>query len=207
MTIVTEVGVRKRARNQVASPSGVKSGGRKSTKGLTDNVVTLGGNGQVASADVVVPIADIAGWVVDARRLAGVRVVYPVLVDIARDLSYRMRTRHGGLGAAGEIRWVTTEELLGLLKPTELKESTRSLWTRVLAPLQTLCLQHSLPDLSAIIIMKTRAKVDTGDLLRPGDSWWDVYIRAGLCQKIDIPFWFNKFRLARDYAWPAELPF
>ena len=102
---------------------------------------------------------------------------------------------------------MTTEDLISLLKHTELKESPRSVWVQILAPLQAQCVQHTLPDLSALIILKPRARVDTGMLLKPADAWWNVYIKAGLCKPADIPFWFGKFRAARDYQWSNVSPF
>ena len=74
-------------------------------------------------------------------------------------------------------------------------------------PLQTACLEHSLPDLSALIIQKPKARSDFGNLLRPSDGWWDLYVTRGETTVGDVAFWFKHFQAARDYsAWP-ETPF
>jgi hypothetical protein len=61
-----------------------------------------------------------------------------------------------------------------------------------------------MPDLSALIIQKPKARSDFGNLLRPSDGWWEVYVVRGEATVGDVKFWFERFKAARDYdAWPV----
>ena len=58
------------------------------------------------------------------------------------------------------------------------KETPRTIATKLLKPLQAACLEHNLPDLSALVIQKPKARSDFGNLLRPADGWWEPYVDA-----------------------------
>ena len=78
---------------------------------------------------------------------------------------------------------------------------------KLLKPLQTVCLENNLPDLSALVIQKPKARSDFGNLLRPSDGWWEPYVTRGEATVGDVPFWFKHYQTARDYPeWP-ETPF
>ena len=64
-----------------------------------------------------------------------------------------------------------------------------------------------MPDLSALIIQKPKARSDFGNLIRPSDGWWEPYVARGETTVGDVSFWFARFKAARDYPdWP-EAPF
>ena len=132
--------------------------------------------------------------------LDNARAAYPILVRLARDLSE----------AAVEKRstgWVSYDDFCAKCKDVGIKETPRTIATKLLKPLQAACLEHNMPDLSALIIQKPKARSDFGNLLRPADGWWEIYVAKGETTVGDVAFWFNKFRSARDYDnWP-EAPF
>ena len=88
-----------------------------------------------------------------------------------------------------------------------MKETPRTIATKLLKPLQAACLEKSMPDLSALIIQKPKARSDFGNLLRPSDGWWEIYVARDETTVGDVAFWFKHFQAARDYLdWP-EAPF
>jgi len=132
--------------------------------------------------------------------LESVRAAYPILVQLARDLSQAARDRRAAV-------WVSYDDFCQRCKDVGVKETPRTIATKLLKPLQALCLEHSLPDLSALIIQKPKARSDFGNLLRPSDGWWEVYVTRGDAAAGDVQFWFKQFQAARDYPdWP-EAPF
>ena len=128
------------------------------------------------------------------------RAVYPILVTLAKELAEAASERR-------MVRWVSYDDFCQLCKDVGVKETPRTIATKLLKPLQAACLENSMPDLSAIIIQKPKARSDFGDLLRPADGWWEAYVTRGETKVGDISFWFERFKAARDYtAWP-ETPF
>lgn len=128
------------------------------------------------------------------------RAVYPILVQVARDLALANQEGRSGY-------WVTYEDFCQRCKEVGVKETPRTVSAKLLKPIQALCLEHEKPDLSALIIQKPRARADAGDLLRPSDGWWETYVERGDAAVGDVRFWFIQFRAARDYEeWP-ESPF
>jgi hypothetical protein len=132
--------------------------------------------------------------------LDSVRAVYPILVQLARDLAQANRDRRTAV-------WVSYDDFCQRCKEVGVKETPRTIATKLLKPLQAACLEHNLPDLSALIIQKPKARSDFGNLIRPADGWWDAYVTRGEAAVGDVQFWFRCFQAARDYAeWP-EAPF
>ena len=132
--------------------------------------------------------------------LDSVRAVYPLLVQIARDLAQANRDRRTAV-------WVSYDDFCQRCKDVGVKETPRTIATKILKPLQAACLEHSLPDLSALVIQKPKARSDFGNLLRPADAWWEPYVTRGEAAVGDVQFWYRSFQAARDYAeWP-EAPF
>ena len=133
--------------------------------------------------------------------LDNARAAYPIMVQCAKDLALAARERRNS-------EWVTYDDLCTRCKEVGIKETPRTVVTKLLKPLQAACIEHNLPDLSALIIQKPRARSDFGNLLRPSDSWWEAYVERGDVEAAgDVPFWFDKYRTARDYEeWP-EAPF
>ncbi len=132
--------------------------------------------------------------------LDNARAAYPVLVQIARDLAQAARDRR-------TVSWISYDDFCIRCKDVGVKETPRTVAAKLLKPLQAVCLEHQLPDLSAIIIQKPRARSDFGNLLRPADNWWDLYVTRGEAAVGDVNFWFDRFKAARDFAdWP-EAPF
>ena len=128
------------------------------------------------------------------------RLAYPLMVQIARDLAQLVKDRRPAI-------WVSYDDFCNRCRDVGLKETPRTIVSRVLKPLQAACLQHSHPDLSALIIQKPKARSDFGHLLRPSDGWWDPYVESGQTTAGDVDFWFIRFREARDFEnWP-ETPF
>ena len=135
-----------------------------------------------------------------AVSLDNARAAYPILVQLAQELSRAVRERRNS-------EWVTYDDLCGRCRDVGIKETPRTVATKLLKPLQTACLEHNLPDLSALIIQKPKARSDFGNLLRPSDSWWEVYVERGEATVGDVPFWFTHYKAARDFEeWP-EAPF
>ncbi|HEX8203629.1 MAG TPA: hypothetical protein VF590_24345 [Isosphaeraceae bacterium] len=123
-----------------------------------------------------------------------------MLVGLARDLSQAVRDRRPPI-------WVTYDDLCQRCKDVGIKETPRTIASKLLKPLQAACLEHNMPDLTALIIQKPKARSDFGNLLRPADSWWEPYVTRGEAAVGDVSFWFNRFKGARDYPdWP-EAPF
>ncbi len=132
--------------------------------------------------------------------LDNARAAYPILVQIAKDLSSAARERRAAI-------WVSYDDFCQKCKDVGIKETPRTIAAKLLKPLQAVCLEHSLPDLSALIIQKPKARSDFGNLLRPVDAWWEIYVTKGEAAMADVAFWFNQFKTARDYEnWP-EAPF
>lgn len=128
------------------------------------------------------------------------RTVYPILVQIAQDLAQAVRDRRTAV-------WISYDDFCQRCKEVGVKETPRTIATKLLKPLQAVCLENSLPDLSALVIQKPKARSDFGNLLRPSDGWWEVYVTRGEATVGDVPFWFKQYQAARDYPeWP-ESPF
>lgn len=132
--------------------------------------------------------------------LESARVVYPILVGIARELAESARERR-------PPRWVSYDDFCQRCKDVGIKETPRTIASRLLRPLQAACLEKNLPDLSSLIIQKPKSRSDFGNLLRPSDGWWEPYAERGEATVGDVVFWFRCFQTARDYdEWP-ETPF
>jgi len=131
--------------------------------------------------------------------LDNARAAYPILVRFARDLSHAVRERR-------TVVWISYDDFCQSCKEVGIKETPRTIAAKLLKPLQAVCLEHNLPDLSSIVIQKPKARSDFGNLLRPSDAWWDPYVARGESAVGDVKFWFDQFKLARDYEWP-EAPF
>ena len=132
--------------------------------------------------------------------LDSARAVYPLLVRLAHDLAQAARERRTPV-------WISYDDLCQRCKDVGVKETPRTISAKLLKPLQALCLQHQMPDLSALIIQKPKARSDFGNLLRPSDGWWEIYVERGETTVGDVVFWFKHYQTARDYAdWP-EAPF
>lgn len=132
--------------------------------------------------------------------LENAKAVYPILVSIAQELSLAARERQ-------TARWVSYDDFCQRCKEVGVKETPRTIATKLLKPLQAACLEKNLPDLSALIIQKPKARSDFGNLLRPADAWWEAYVTRGDTTVGDVVFWFKQFQAARDYPeWP-ETPF
>ncbi|WP_435010058.1 hypothetical protein P12x_001278 [Tundrisphaera lichenicola] len=133
--------------------------------------------------------------------LENARAVYPIMIQLAQDLSQAAKERR-------PVVWVSYDDLCVRCKEVGVKETPRTIATKLLKPLQALCLEKSLPDLSALIIQKPKPRSDFGNLLRPVDGWWEPYVARNMATVGDVSFWFKEFQSARDYAdWPAEAPF
>jgi hypothetical protein len=133
--------------------------------------------------------------------LENVRAVYPLLVNLAKDLSQASRERR-------TVVWVSYDDFCQRCKAVGVNETPRTISTKVLKPLQAACLENGLPDLSALIIQKPKARTDSGNLLRPSDHWWEPYVAKNETTVGDISFWFKRFQAARDYSdWPEAPPF
>jgi hypothetical protein len=130
--------------------------------------------------------------------LENARAAYPVLVRIARELSQAAREHRATL-------WVSYDDLCNRCKEIGIKETPRTIVAKLLKPLQAACLEHKYPDLSALVIQKPKNRKDFGDLIRPSDSWWEVYAERQGAVIGDVKFWFDHYRQARDFdAWPEE---
>jgi hypothetical protein len=128
------------------------------------------------------------------------RAAYPILVQCARELSRAVHERRNA-------EWVTYDDLCTRCRDVGLKETPRTIVSKLLKPLQAVCIEHNMPDLSALVIQKPRGRSDFGNLLRPSDGWWEIYVERGETTTGDVPFWFDKYKAARDYnEWP-EAPF
>jgi len=132
--------------------------------------------------------------------LDNARAAYPILVGLARDLSEAVRDRR-------TVVWVSYDDFCQRCRDVGVKETPRTIAAKLLKPLQIACIEHSMPDLSALIIQKPKARSDFGNLLRPSDGWWEPYVARGEAVVGDVKFWFERYKAARDYAeWP-EAPF
>ena len=132
--------------------------------------------------------------------LDNARAAYPILIQIARDSAKAARDKTTAV-------WVSYDDFCAKCKDVGVKETPRTIATKLLKPLQAVCLEHNLPDLSALVIQKPKARSDFGNLLRPADGWWEPYVTKGDAAAGDVAFWFNAFKNARDYdGWP-EAPF
>lgn len=133
--------------------------------------------------------------------MEGPRAVYPILVGLAHELSQAVKERR-------QVPWISYDDFCVRCKDVGVKETPRTVSTKLLKPLQALCLEHNFPDLSALVIQKPKARSDFGNLIRPSDGWWEIYVERGEVAVVgDVTFWFNRFKTARDYeSWP-EAPF
>jgi hypothetical protein len=132
--------------------------------------------------------------------LESARAVYPILVSLARDLAQAARDRRSTV-------WVSYDDFCQRCKDVGVKETPRTVASKLLRPLQAACHEHKYPDLSALIIQKPKARSDFGNLLRPSDGWWEPYVDRGETTVGDVNFWFKQYQAARDFAeWP-ETPF
>ena len=132
--------------------------------------------------------------------LDNARAAYPLLVSLANELSQAVRDRR-------PPRWVSYDDFCQRVKEVGVKETPRTIANKLLKPLQAACLENSLPDLSALIIQKPKARSDFGNLHRPSDGWWEPYVARGETTVGDVMFWFKQFQAARDFTnWP-ETPF
>jgi len=132
--------------------------------------------------------------------LESARAVYPILVNLARDLAQAARDRR-------TIVWVSYDDFCQRCKDVGIKETPRTIAAKLLKPLQLACIDNKMPDLSALIIQKPKARSDFGNLLRPADGWWEAYVERGETTVGDVVFWFKQYQAARDFAeWP-EAPF
>ncbi len=128
------------------------------------------------------------------------RLAYPLLVRVALELAQDVKDRK-------PIGWISYDDFCARCRDVGLKETPRTIVSRVLKPLQVACIENGKPDLSALIIQKPKARSDFGNLLRPSDAWWEPYVSRGEAEAGDVDFWFIRFREARDYEeWP-EAPF
>jgi hypothetical protein len=128
------------------------------------------------------------------------RLAYPILVKLAHDLSQAIQERRAAV-------WVSYDDLCRLCRDVGIKETPRAIATKLLKPIQAACLERNLPDLSALIVQKPKARGDFGNLIRPSDGWWEPYVERGETTVGDIKFWFEHYKEARDYRdWP-EAPF
>ena len=126
------------------------------------------------------------------------RAVYPIIVRLANDLAQAARERRTAV-------WISYDDFCLRCKEVGIKETPRTIATKLLKPLQAACLEHSLPDLSALVIQNPKARSDFGNLLRPADGWWDAYVERGEATVGDVAFWFKHYQAARDYTdWPEE---
>jgi hypothetical protein len=128
------------------------------------------------------------------------RELYPILVHLARDLSQAVRDHRPPI-------WVSYDDLCQRCKDVGIKETPRTVASKLLKPLQAACLEHNLPDLTALIIQKPKARSDFGNLIRPSDGWWEPYVARGEATVGDVSFWFARFKAARDYPDWSEAPF
>ena len=132
--------------------------------------------------------------------LDNARAAYPILIQVAKELSQAVRDRR-------PVIWITYDDFCNRCKEVGIQETPRTIVTKLLKPLQAACLEHSMPDLSALVIQKPKARSDFGNLLRPSDGWWEVYIARGEASGVDVHFWYKRFQTARDFAeWP-DAPF
>lgn len=129
------------------------------------------------------------------------RLIYPILVRLARESS---QAAQGKL----TLPWTTYEDLCLKCKDVGVKETARTIATKLLKPIQLACLDANHPDLTSLVIQKPKARGDVGNLIRPSDGWWEIYVQRGeISAAGDVPFWFERYRKARDYQdWP-EAPF
>lgn len=132
--------------------------------------------------------------------LENARAAYPLLVRLARDLSEAVREHRTPV-------WVSYDDLCQRCREVGIKETPRTIVSKLLKPLQAACLEHKMPDLSALIIQKPKARSDFGNLLKPSEGWWEPYAETGEATVGDVKFWFERYKAARDYAeWP-DAPF
>lgn len=132
--------------------------------------------------------------------LENARAAYPILVQLARTYALAAQERRN-------LDWCSYDDFCAQCRDAGVKETPRTVATKLLKPLQALCLEYSMPDLSALVIQKPKARSDFGNLIRPADIWWEIYVEREGATVGDVKFWFEKYRTARDFdAWP-ETPF
>src|SRR5512143_1408917 len=101
--------------------------------------------------------------------LDNARMAYPILVRLAREQSQAVREQRN-------LVWVSYDEFCLKCREVGIKETPRTITGKLLKPLQAACLEHNLPDLSALIVQKPKSRSSSGNLVRPSDGWWDVYV-------------------------------
>jgi hypothetical protein len=132
--------------------------------------------------------------------LENARTAYPILVGLARELAEAVRERR-------PMGWISYEDFCARCRAVGIKETPRTIAAKLLKPLQIACIEHQMPDLSALIIQKPKSRSDFGMLLRPSDGWWEPYVARGEAAVGDIKFWFEHYKTARDFSdWP-DAPF
>jgi hypothetical protein len=132
--------------------------------------------------------------------LENARAAYPILIRLARELAQAVREHRS-------VPWVSYDDFCTRCREIGIKETPRTIAAKLLKPLQAACIEHNLPDLSALVIQKPKSRKDFGDLIRPSDGWWEIYVERDGVAVGDVKFWFEQFRAARDYpSWP-ETPF
>ncbi len=82
--------------------------------------------------------------------LENARAIYPIMAQLARDLSLAAKERRPAV-------WVSYDDLCVRCKEVGLKETPRTIVAKLLKPLQAACLEKNLPDLSALIIAKAQS--------------------------------------------------
>lgn len=133
--------------------------------------------------------------------LESARLIYPILVRLANESAQAAHTKQ-------TLPWTTYEDLCAKCKDAGVKETPRTVAAKLLKPIQAACLDAGHPDITSLIIQKPKARGDSGNLIRPADSWWEAYVERGEISALgDVPFWFDRYRKARDFKnWP-EAPF
>jgi hypothetical protein len=129
------------------------------------------------------------------------RLAYPILVRLAREQAQAARDRRA-------LGWVSYDDLCLRCQEVGIKETPRTITTRLLKPLQQACLENDLPDLSSLIVQKPKPRSATMSMFRPSDGWWEPYIEKDGVAAGDVKFWFEHYKIARDYpSWPETPPF
>ena len=145
-------------------------------------------------------VGNLPKLLVSMMSIENARLVYPLLVRIARELAAAARERR-------PVPWVTYDEFCLRCQELGMKETPRTIMARVLRPLQNSCIENSQPDLASLVIMKPKSRSDSGVLIKPAEIWWEPYVTKGETETGNIDFWFGRYKQARDHeAWP-ETPF
>ena len=96
--------------------------------------------------------------------LENARAAYPILVQIARDLGSAVRERRN-------VTWVSYDDFCARCKELGIKETPRTVMTKLLKPVQAACVEHNLPDLAFdhnrivdYALQRLRTKVEYADI-------------------------------------------